>query len=236
MGNQFDAFANNVHDGWTCMAVRAADKLGNQQVSRVLRVCVDHDGVGNECPHLGIIAIANATPMTVLTSAPHGLTTGDDIVISRSDAVTANGRWTVTVTGANTFTLDGSQQDNLRPGDGTTGAYVRSSVLPDCTGTQTSLQPVTVTYDPLRPLECLPELRSADDPLSYRPRRSGGRYQTLALRPRVASRRDARIGWLYHDVWVCAGASVSKVMKNSFRYWLRPTRSCPKRPPSTSHI
>jgi hypothetical protein len=49
------------------------------------------------------------------------------------------------VTGANTFTLNGSQQDNLRPGDGTTGAYVRSNVLPDCTGTQTSLQPVTVT-------------------------------------------------------------------------------------------
>ncbi len=145
VGNQFDAFANNVHDGWTCMAVRAADKLGNQQVSRVLRVCVDHDGVGNECPHLGIVAIANTTPMAVLTSAPHGLTTGDDIFISRSDAVTANGRWTITVTGANTFTLNGSQQDNLRPGDGTTGAYVRSSVLPDCTGTQTSLQPVTVT-------------------------------------------------------------------------------------------
>ena len=43
--------------------------------------------------------IANTTPMTVLTSAPHGLATGDDIFISRSDAVTANGRWTVTVTG-----------------------------------------------------------------------------------------------------------------------------------------
>ena len=41
-GNQFDAFANNLHDGWSCLAVRAADKLGNTQVSRVLRVCVDH--------------------------------------------------------------------------------------------------------------------------------------------------------------------------------------------------
>jgi hypothetical protein len=148
VGNQFDAFANNVHDGWACMAVRAADKLGNVQVSRVLRVCVDHDGVGNECPHQSIIGITNATPMTITTSAPHGLATGDDIVISRADAIAANGRWIVTVTGTNTFTLNGSQEDDLHPGDGFRAVWVRSSVLPDCTGTQTSIQPVTVTSSP----------------------------------------------------------------------------------------
>jgi hypothetical protein len=145
VGNQFDAFANNVHDGWSCMAVRAADKLGNMQVSRVLRVCVDHDGIGNECPHQSIIGITNATPMTIATSAPHGLATGDDIVISRADAIAANGRWIVTVTGANTFTLNGSQEDDLHMGDGFSAVWVRSSVLPDCTGTQTAIQPVTVT-------------------------------------------------------------------------------------------
>jgi hypothetical protein len=145
VGNQFDAFANNLHDGWSCLAVRAADKLGNSQVSRVLRVCVDHDGIGNECPHLRIVGITNATPMQVTTAAPHGLATGADIVISQSDTVTADGRWLITVTGPNTFTLDGSQEDDLRPGDGVTGVYVRSSLLPDCTGTQTALQPVTVT-------------------------------------------------------------------------------------------
>ena len=148
VGNQFDAFANNIRDGWACMAVRAADKLGNQQVSRVLRVCIDHDGVGNECPHQSIIAISNATPIAVTTLAPHGLTTGDDIVISQSDVVATHGRWLVTVTGTNSFTLDGSQQDDLHPGDGYTGVYVKSSVLPDCTGTQTSIQPVTVSPTP----------------------------------------------------------------------------------------
>ncbi len=145
VGNQFDAFANNVHDGWSCMAVRAADKLGNVQVSRVLRVCVDHDGVGNECPHQSIIGITNATPVGITTPAPHGLSTGDDIVISRADAIVANGRWIVTVTGPNTFTLNGSQEDDLHIGDGASAVWVRSSVLPDCTGTQTSIQPVTVT-------------------------------------------------------------------------------------------
>jgi hypothetical protein len=145
VGNQFDAFANNLHDGWACMAVRAADKLGNVQVSRVLRVCVDHDGVGNECPHQSIIGITNATPVGITTSAPHGLSTGDDIVISRADAIVANGRWIVTVTGPNTFTLNGSQQDDLHTSDGFSAVWARSSVLPDCTGTQTSIQPVTVT-------------------------------------------------------------------------------------------
>jgi hypothetical protein len=148
VGNQFDAFANNLHDGWSCMAVRAADKLGNMQVSRVLRVCVDHDGVGNECPHQSIIGITNATPMIIATSAPHGLASGDDIVISRADAITANGRWIVTVTGTNTFTLNGSRKDDLRIGDGFSAVWVRSNVLPDCTGTQTSIQPVTVSSSP----------------------------------------------------------------------------------------
>jgi hypothetical protein len=86
--------------------------------------------------------------MTITTSAPHGLATGDDIVISRADAIAANGRWIVTVTGTNTFTLNGSQEDDLHPGDGFSAVWVRSSVLPDCTGTQTSIQPVTVTSSP----------------------------------------------------------------------------------------
>jgi hypothetical protein len=145
VGNQFDAYANNIRDGWACLAVRAADKLGNMQVSRVLRVCVDHDGVGNECPHRAIAAVSNATPIAVTTAAPHGLTTGAEIIVSRSDVIAADGRWHVTVTGPTTFTLDGSAQDNLRPGNGHRGSWVPTSVLPDCTGTQTALQPPAIT-------------------------------------------------------------------------------------------
>jgi hypothetical protein len=148
VGNQFDAYANNIHDGWACLAVRAADKLGNLQVSRVMRICIDHDGIGNECPHQRIIGITNATPFTVTTAAPHGLITGDDIVISQTDMVGAHGRWIVSVTGANTFTLDGTQEDDLHTGDGFTGVFVKSSAMPNCTGTQTSIQPVTVSPTP----------------------------------------------------------------------------------------
>lgn len=38
-GRQFDA-SNNLNDGWACVAAVAADTLGNQQVSRPLRICV----------------------------------------------------------------------------------------------------------------------------------------------------------------------------------------------------
>jgi len=49
VGRQFDALGNHVNDGWVCLAVAVSDKLGNTQVSRPLRVCVDKDGMGNEC-------------------------------------------------------------------------------------------------------------------------------------------------------------------------------------------
>jgi hypothetical protein len=49
VGRQFDTLGNHVKDGWVCLAVAVADKLGNLQVSRPIRVCVDKDGVGNEC-------------------------------------------------------------------------------------------------------------------------------------------------------------------------------------------
>jgi len=39
VGNQFDA-ANSLTDGWACVAVEAADKMGNKQVSRPIRVCI----------------------------------------------------------------------------------------------------------------------------------------------------------------------------------------------------
>jgi hypothetical protein len=49
VGRQVDTLASSVNDGWICLAVAAADKLGNMQVSRPIRVCVDKDGKGGEC-------------------------------------------------------------------------------------------------------------------------------------------------------------------------------------------
>jgi hypothetical protein len=118
--------------------------LGNQQVSRVLRVCIDHDGVGNECPQGNITSVVNGTPIVVTTAAPHGLATGDEVALGKVSPPIANGRWTVTVVDANRFSLNGSTTDAaLLPGAG--GTFVRTSSMPDCTGTQIAVQPLAVT-------------------------------------------------------------------------------------------
>lgn len=51
----------------------------------------------------------------------------------------------MTVTGASSFSLDGSAKDDLHGFDGSGGSFVKASALPDCTGTQTAAAPVTVT-------------------------------------------------------------------------------------------
>ncbi|HEX3697475.1 MAG TPA: hypothetical protein VH374_19030 [Polyangia bacterium] len=144
VGNQFDAFANNIQDGWACLAVRAADNLGNMQVSRVLRVCIDHDGIGNECPQGTISQVTNGQPIVVTTAAAHGLTTGDTVAIGKVYPPVANGQWTVTVIDNFRFSLDGSKTDPLLP-TGLGGTFVRTTAMPDCTGTQISVQPVAVS-------------------------------------------------------------------------------------------
>ncbi|MBN2341978.1 MAG: hypothetical protein JXX29_21865 [Deltaproteobacteria bacterium] len=55
MGTPLDSVASNIEDGWICVAVTAADNLGNVGISAPLRVCVDHDGDGAECPPWGTI-------------------------------------------------------------------------------------------------------------------------------------------------------------------------------------
>lgn len=43
MGDFFDALGANMEDGWACVAVRVTDQLGNSNVSKPLRVCIDVD-------------------------------------------------------------------------------------------------------------------------------------------------------------------------------------------------
>jgi len=57
---------------------------------------------------VAVTGASNTTPITVTTAAAHGMTTGDRAWITNVGGNTAaNGSWVVTVTGANTFTLDG---------------------------------------------------------------------------------------------------------------------------------
>ena len=81
-GTQLDTLANFVSDGWACLAVFASDRLGNKQVSKPMRICVDKDVDGKECPHKEIAAVRDTTPLTVETVADHGYATGDQVKVS----------------------------------------------------------------------------------------------------------------------------------------------------------
>jgi hypothetical protein len=76
---------------------------------------------------VAVSAATNASPIAV-TTATHGLTTGDTVYISGVTGNTAaNGQWQVTVTGGTTFTLDGSTGNGTYGTGGT--AYRLTSAL-----------------------------------------------------------------------------------------------------------
>ncbi|MBN2722866.1 MAG: hypothetical protein JXR95_02215 [Deltaproteobacteria bacterium] len=49
-GIQFDSLANNISEGWACIAVRAVDNAGNIGVSAPLRVCIDYNPYDGNIP------------------------------------------------------------------------------------------------------------------------------------------------------------------------------------------
>ena len=160
-GTQLDTLANFVTDGWACLAVFASDRLGNKQVSKPMRICVDKDVNGAECPHKEIAAVRDGTPLTIETVADHGYATGNQVKVSGIFfPAIVNGTWTVTVAGPRSFTLNGSVGKPAIPGfswaDWTRparpvnepmrfipGHVVRTSDAPNCTGTQTVEPPMT---------------------------------------------------------------------------------------------
>jgi hypothetical protein len=66
-----------------------------------------------------ITSSTNATPIAITCTA-HGYSTGDTVVVTNHTVNTnANGTWEITVTGANTFTLDGSVGNGTGVASGT---------------------------------------------------------------------------------------------------------------------
>ena len=67
---------------------------------------------------VAVSGAANTSPIT-LTTAAHGLTTGDRVAVTEVGGNTAaNGTWTVTVVSPTTFTLDGSAGNGAYTGGG----------------------------------------------------------------------------------------------------------------------
>jgi hypothetical protein len=161
-GTQLDALANFLTDGWACFAIRAQDKLGNKQVSRPLRLCIDKDNDGKECPHKAIARVHDGAPITIETVAAHGFATGDMVKLSGIAWIgNLNLAWPIVVLDATHFTLTGSKAqptldmdpppfgDWVRPVAGSQSTFipgyaVRVSDIPNCTGTQTAEPPMPV--------------------------------------------------------------------------------------------
>jgi hypothetical protein len=142
VGNQLDALGNHLADGPLCLAVRAYDNLRNVQVSRVLHVCLDHDGVGGECPFATVATVDGGSPVRITTAAPHGRTTGDRVLIGGIPGLhDANGLWRITVLGPTSFSLDGSATVARSM---TGGQFMLWPSASDCTGQQTAVAPVAV--------------------------------------------------------------------------------------------
>ena len=75
---------------------------------------------------VAIATASNTTPISIVTSAPHGFADGDTVQIVACSDAGANGMWVIHVTAANRFTLNGSTAD----GGGTGGIVTDYSVNP----------------------------------------------------------------------------------------------------------
>lgn len=153
-GRQIETLGNNIKDGWACLAALAEDKLGQKQVSRPIRVCIDHDQKDNECPHRKVVRVSSTTPVEVETATAHMLATGDEVFLQGVLCQTqANGKRRITVTGSTTFTLNnvpGRPDLDARLGcsQGAENAWVvGTKEMPDCTGKQTQKDPSPVVDD-----------------------------------------------------------------------------------------
>lgn len=83
-----------------------------------------HDGGASQAVSVAIATSSIANPTVITTAAPHGLATGDSVLIAghTGSTPTINGNRTVTVTGASTFTIPVNVT-----ADGTGGTVTRTS-------------------------------------------------------------------------------------------------------------
>ncbi|MDX2018670.1 MAG: hypothetical protein SF187_00410 [Deltaproteobacteria bacterium] len=155
-GRQLESVGTNLSDGWVCLAALGEDNLGRKQVSRPIRVCIDADASGGDCPHISIVAVSSGSPMAVTTAKNHGFVTGDEVFVQGVECQTgANGKRKITVTGPTTFTLNGVAGISELGCTDSKGLVVATKLLPDCTGKQTAPIPNptvdnTVKCDPWR--------------------------------------------------------------------------------------
>lgn len=84
-----------------------------------------YDGSGYRFAGLKVVGATNTSPIAVTTSSQHTLETGDKVYLSGVGGNTAsNGYWTVTATGPQTFTLNGSAGNGAYTSGGSVAVVV----------------------------------------------------------------------------------------------------------------
>jgi phage-related baseplate assembly protein len=100
-----------------------------------------------------ITAATNASPIAVTTSTAHGLTSDDVVLIAGVLGNTAsNGAWTVQVTGASSFTLDGSTGNGVWTSGGIVYVPTSATFTADSEGTPSNATTVNVITSPVTSL------------------------------------------------------------------------------------
>ena len=96
-------------------------------LNRIYKFCAGSTGESYGLPgSTGTITAISATNPTTITSAAHGLVSGDQVIISGSNSTpSVDGTYTITVTGVNTFTI----QVNVST-PGTTGIWALTPAPP----------------------------------------------------------------------------------------------------------
>jgi len=121
-GATYTVFGNKIYKDTTALGVTLTTTTGKVSIKEVrpgaavqylcindgtALYCINTSGTVLVLNNVGITSSSVANPTTITTSAPHNLTTGNQVNISGHTGSTPaiSGVYTVTVTGANTFTI-----------------------------------------------------------------------------------------------------------------------------------
>jgi hypothetical protein len=165
----------------------------------------------------GIVTDAtNTAPIVVTTNVAHLLTTGDNVTVSCVQGNTAaNGTWQVTVTGATTFSIDGSVGNGTFT-VGTTGFFSSNST--DVAGVQVATNTYTVV------------VQSAWDASTGLGNPRGSAPVTLTLEPTVSIFSVLNAGTVHEALGVPSVGNrilLQSARRNVFQLLLAHPNSCP---------
>jgi hypothetical protein len=110
-------------------ASQSALAFTDAQTAEVLQAIRDSVAKAVATNQLALISVVNATPIAIGTAKPHGLATGQRVLVAGvQGTTTANGIFTITVTGPISFTLDGSAGNAAWTGGGAMTADLDATI------------------------------------------------------------------------------------------------------------